>query len=197
MIDLPDYPSPNDASAGLVDYGTFLTPPLGGPTQRIDRMGNRFKLSVSLPPLQSASDGRRWVSRLLRGKTEGVRMEYPLLGFDPGLPGSPTVNGSGQTGRTLIIAGATPNYIFREGQFFSIVTGGRHHLYMVDAETICSAVGAATLPVSPMLRVAHLNADAIHVAQPMIEGYIMGDELSWSMSIDHHIGLGFDIVEAA
>lgn len=197
MIDLPEYPSPNAAEAGLIDFGAFLQPPLGGPLQRIDRMGNRFKLSVSLPPMVSATDGRRWVSRLIRGKTEGVRMPYPLLGFHPGSPGEPVVHTAGQTGRVLIIRAAQPNYIFREGQPFSIETGGRHHLVFVDGETIVPDVGIVSVPISPMLRVAHLDGDPVHVGKPMIEGFIMGDQQLWSMSVEHHIGLSFDLVEAA
>ncbi len=147
--------------------------------------------------MPSAGDGRRWVSRLMRGKTEGVRMEYPLLSFDPGAPGSPTVNGSGQTGTSLLVDAGTPNYVYREGQPFSILTGGRHHLYFVRTETIASNTGTATLPVTPMLRVAHLDNDVCHFGKPMIEGYILGDEFMWSMSLEHHIGIAFDIIEAA
>ncbi len=88
MIDLPTDIGPSSASAALIDFGAFLTPPLGGPVQRVDRMGNRFRISVGMPPMLSASDGRRWVSRLIRGKTEGARMPFPLLDFDPGAPGN-------------------------------------------------------------------------------------------------------------
>ncbi len=197
MIDLPTDIGPSSASAALIDFGAFLTPPLGGPVQRVDRMGNRFRISVGMPPMLSASDGRRWVSRLIRGKTEGARMPFPLLDFDPGAPGAPLINGAGQTGTSMIMDGFTPNYVLREGQFFSIVTGGRHHLYNVRTETIASNTGTVTLPISPMIRVAHLDNDVCHFGQPMIEGFILGEEFAWSMSIERHIGLGFDIVEAA
>ncbi len=197
MIDLPTSPAPAGAEAALIDFGAFLTSPLGGPTQRVDRMGNRFRLSVTMPPMKNVAVGRIWVARLIRGKSEGVRMRLPLQGFDPGLPGVPVVAGTGQTGRTLAIRAATPNAIFREGQFFSIVTGGRHHLTMVDAETIASATGTATLPVSPMLRVPHLDGDACHFGQPMIEGFVMGDEMAWQMQLARIIGIAFDLVEAA
>lgn len=124
-------------------------------------------------------------------------MEYPLLSFNPGSPGEPTVNGSGQTGRILNIENAQPNYIYREGQPFSIETGGRHHMCFVDAEVIVASDGTAALPISPMIRVAHLDGDPLHVGKPMIEGFILGEEQSWSMSVEHHIGIGFQIVEAA
>ncbi|MES2902831.1 MAG: hypothetical protein V4696_01475 [Pseudomonadota bacterium] len=197
MIDLPDYPSPNGASPGLVDFGAFLRPPLGGPVQRVDRMGNRFAASFTMPPMPHGKLGRIWVSRLLRGKTEGARIAWPLLDFDPGLPGLPTVNGSGQAGRSLIVEGVQPNYTFREGQPFSVITGGRHHLYFVDAEVIASGTGTATLAVTPMIRVEHLDGDECHFAKPMFEGFILGEGWQWEMDLNHHNGINFAIEEAA
>ena len=197
MIDLPDYPSPNGVTPGLIDFGTFLEPPLGGPTQRVDRMGNRFAASFTMPPMPHAALGRKWLARLLRGKTEGARIAWPLLDFNPGLPGSPVVNGSGQTGRTLLVRAGQPNYIYREGQPFSIKTGGRHHLYFVDAEVIASGTGTATLSVTPMLRVPHLDGDECHFAQPMFEGFVVGESWEWEMDINHHNSFGYVIREAA
>ena len=120
MIDVPSTPSPASATPGLIDFGGFLTPALGGPVQRVERMGTRFSLSVVMPPMINTSTGRIWIARLIRGKQEGIRMPWPLQGFDPGSPGNPLVNGAGQSGRTLIADGFTPNYIAREGQFFSV-----------------------------------------------------------------------------
>lgn len=197
MITLPASPSPAAADAALVDFGVFLTPPLGGPVQRVDRMGNRFRLSVSMPPMDNKADGRVWVSRLIRGKAEGARMQFPLLGSVSEIAGSPLVNGSGQSGRILNIRGAAVGDVFREGQFFSILTGGRHHLVSVDADTVVGGGGTAALPISPMIRVAHLDGDIIYTTQPMFEGFILGEEQAWSMSVEHHIGINFAIVEAA
>lgn len=196
MIDLPDFPSPNDATSALVDFGAFLTPALGGPVQRVNRMGTRYKIAVSMPPMTSKQVGRIWVNRLIKGKQEGARMPYPLLDFDPGSPGTVLINGAGQSGTSLIVDGATPNYIFREGQPFSILTGGKHHLYMVGAETIASGTGTATLPLSTMLRRQHADNDPCHFGEPMIEGFIQGDELSWNLSLEHLIGIQFDITES-
>lgn len=196
MIDLPDYPSPNSASPALIDFGAFLTPSLGGPVQRVSRMGSRFRIAVTMPPMPSVQLGRQWVSRLIRGKSEGVRMPFPLLSFNPGAPGTVLVNGASQAGSSLSVDGATANYAFREGQFFSIVNSGKHHLHMVTAETIASALGAATLPIAPMLRKSPADNAVCHFAEPMIEGFIMGEEFPWSLSVEHLIGLEFQIVES-
>lgn len=196
MIDLPDWPLPNGADLSLLDFGSMLTPALGGPVQRVNRMGSRFRGTFTLPPLTSDKVGRVWVRRLVQGKFEGVRMPLPLLDFKPGSPGIVKVNGSGQSGTTLNVKGATPSYAFREGQPFSIETGGKHHLYMVAEETIAGSTGLASVPVTPMLRRPHLDNDLCHFAQPMFEGFIGGDEIGWNLSVERLISLQFDITES-
>lgn len=196
MIDLPEWPEPNGAEIGLMDFGAFLTPGLGGPVQRINRMGSRFRGNFTMPVMKSEKAGRQWVSRLVRGKQEGVRMPLPLLDFDPGSPGTVLINGAGQSGSSLIVDGAEPYYVFREGQFFSIETASKHHLYMVATETIASVTGTATLPITPMLRRQHANNDACHFAEPMIEGFIHGDEFAWSLAIGSFTELQFAIAES-
>lgn len=196
MIDLPDWPQPNAADPSLVDFGALLTPALGGPVQRVNRMGTRFRIRVSMPPLTSAKVGRQWVARLVQGKSEGVRMRFPLLDFNPGATGTILVNGAGQSGNSLTVDGATSAYVFREGQPFSILTGGKHHLYLVRTETIANASGQATVPITPMLRRPHADNDVCHFATPMIEGFIAGDELSWNLSVERVVGIQFDIAES-
>lgn len=195
MIDLPEEPSPQAADASLLDFGAFLTPSLGGPVQRVERMGSRFRLAVSMPPMPGPRVGRQWVSALIRGKQEGARMPFPLQGFEPGSPGTVLVNGASQSGRTLIVDGATPNYPFRDGQFFSILTGGQHYLHMVSGEVLASNTGTATLTIEPMLRVSPADNAECHFAEPMIEGFIMGEAALWSMSIGQLIGMSFELVE--
>ncbi len=197
MIDLPAHPSPASAEPALVDFGALLTPALGGPTQKIDRMGSRFRLAVAMPPMKGGKVGRQWIARLLQAKAEGGRMEWPLQGFDPGLPGDAVeVDGAGQAGRSLAVRGVPEGYAFREGQPVSIVTGGRHHVHFVTAEALVGATGEVTLAIEPMLRVPPADGDAVHVAKPMIEGFIDGEELPWSLSVAEFVGLSFTITEA-
>ena len=204
MIDLPEDPAPQGADAALVDFGAFLTPSLGGPVQRVERMGTRFRISVNLPPMfhepeqngpDAGQSGRKWLSALVRGKQEGARMPFPMLGFDPGTPGTVLVNGADQSGRTLIVDGATPNYPFRDGQFFSVETGGQHFLHMVVEEAFASAGGGATLSIEPMLRRSPTDNSPCHFGKPMIEGFIMGDEMMWNIALANLVGLSFDLVE--
>ncbi|QCB42984.1 hypothetical protein E5673_12785 [Sphingomonas sp. PAMC26645] len=197
MIELPEWPAPNGATAYLVDFGGFLVPLLGGRVQRLDRMGNRHRLSVSLPPLGSEKDGRIFVQRLKRGKTEGVRMEYPLLSFRPGLCGQPVVNGADQGGRLLKLRNLTPNYGIREGQPFALVQPEGRYVYSVDLAAVADAAGTATVQITPMLRAPTIDGGVAEFTRPMIEGFIKGDEIGWEMSLAHDIGLSFEIEEYA
>jgi len=195
MIDLPDHPSPAAAAPALIDFGAFLTPSLGGPVQRVQRMGSRFKIACTMPPMPNPVLGRQWISRLVRGKHEGARMAWPLQGFDPGTPGTILVSAAGAAGRSLPVQGATPNYVFREGQFFSLEIFSRFYLYMITAETFASATGTATLPIEPMLRVSPPAGAACHFGKPLIEGFIMGEAFQWEMALANFVGMSFELVE--
>jgi len=194
---LPTTPAPSAVTPSLVDFGNTLTPALGGSEQRINRLGNRFRLSVTMPPMQNKEQGMKFVNRLVRGRSEGLRMKFPLSGFNPGTPGSPAVDGANHAGRLLDVAGFTPGYQIKEGQFFSIETDGQHYLYMIDADN-SSSTGApygANLVINPMLRIPPSDGDICHFAQPMIEGLIEGSETQWNYALDYNVGIEFTIKE--
>lgn len=197
MIELPDGVVPNGFTPRLMDFGGVLRPPLGGEILRVNRLGNRFAASVSLPPIPNADLGRVVVSRLIRAKVEGLRIELPLCGVDQGTPGAPLVNGAGQVGYSLNVDGLTPGYAFGEGYWFSIEAAGQHYLHNVAAAGMADGTGAATIEFAPALRVIPENNAVIHLAQPMMEGLVVGDEFAWSYSLAHHVGIEFEIEEAA
>ena len=195
-IELPTDPAPSGCSMTYVDFGGFNEPALGAEVQRIDRMGNRFRASFSYAPLPSKDLGRVFVGRLIRAKSEGVRLPLPLLGFDPGAPGTIMVDGAGQAGRGLAVRGGTPNYAVREGQWFSVQRGdGRHYLHLADAQSILDGGGAAVVPLSPMLRYEFADGAHCHFGQPVIEGRVIGQDWAWQMQLDHNIPITFDVEE--
>ncbi|AHE57434.1 hypothetical protein [Sphingomonas sanxanigenens] len=194
MIDLPTDVSPL-ATPRYLDFGGFLEPPTGAEVQRLNRLGNRFAVAFKLPPLGSDREGRVWVSRLLRGIGEGARIPYPLVDYQPGTPGEVVVNGNGQAGRLLNVRGATPRYAFKEGAPFSIEMAGQHFLHFVDDQVIADAAGNAQIQFSPMLRKQPADGDKVHVARPMIEGFVMGSELAWNIALDRNISIEFEIHE--
>lgn len=195
MIELPEGIVPNSITPALVDFGGTQRPPMGGPLLRVNRLGNRYKVAVSLPPILNRDLGRVVVSRLLRAKTEGLRIEWQLIGVDQGSPGSPLVKGAGQAGSSLLCDGFRLGYGFSEGFWCSIEHNGQHFLHNVSASGAATA-GEATLTLTPPLRVSPADNSPVHLQKPMIEGLVSGDEFVWNYSLAHHVGIEFEIEEA-
>ncbi|WP_260581203.1 hypothetical protein [Sphingopyxis sp. PET50] len=197
MIELPDGVVPNYVKPTLIDFGGVLRPPLGGPIQRINRLGNRYRVDVGLPPIENHDLGRVVVSRLLRAKTEGLRIEWQLVGVDQGSPGFPVVDGPDQAGAAIQLKGIRTGYGASEGYWLSIESGGQHYLYCTTAPAKEDGSGGIELGLVPHLRVSPGDEDAVHLQKPMIEGLVVGDEWSWDYSLEHHVGIQFSIEEAA
>src|SRR3546814_1410678 len=79
VIVLPSDPAPNGATPMLRDFGGTLTPFLGGPEQRINRLGTRLGIRVSMPPMRNGDNGRIFVSRLLQARSEEHTSELKSL----------------------------------------------------------------------------------------------------------------------
>lgn len=197
-ITLPTMPAPNGATPGLNDFGGFLEPFLGGPVQRINRTGSRFVLRVTMPPMRE-DVARTFIARLLQGREQTVILPWPLLGFNPGNPGAPMISAAVASGSVIAIKGLTAGYAVKEGQFFSIVHGGRRYMHMFTAAATANGSGAiSAASIFPMLRTNLAVNDVLEIATPMIEGNVMpGDELSWELNVARFVGLAFSIVEAA
>lgn len=196
MIELPNSPAPNGVSPRLIDYGLTLRSPTGGSALRVDRPGSRFAAEVSYPPM-AAKTARVFVSRLLAAKSEGLRIEFPLIGEDQGIPGSPVVDGAGQAGKTLAVRGLTPYYAAKEGFWLSIEDAdGQHYLHNCRATVVADASGDAELGIEPALRVPFADGAAIHLAKPMIEGLVDGDSWGWQIPVERLIALQVTIEEA-
>lgn len=195
MIDLTAL-SPQASSPHLLDFGGFLTPALGGPVQRVDRLGNRHAIDVTLPPMRPEPNGRIWVSRLKRAKTEGAFMRFPQLGLLNRALGAPVVASDVAAGRSLSIAGLFPGSAICEGQWFSVIHAGRRYLYSADAQAVAGADGTATITFTPLLRAPLTAGDVIELASPRIEGLLLED-FGWSVDKARTVGLSFTLTEAA
>lgn len=195
-IALPTSPQPNAAVPSYLDWGGVLTPVFGGADQKLNRLGDRFALDVTMPEMRSADLGMGWVAKLILGQRQGVILPWPQPGFLPGTPGSPVVNGAGQAGSTLLLRGFAPRYAVRLGQFFSIVHGGRRYLHMAAADAAADADGNLSLAIAPMLRVSPANGAICEFAVPMIEGLLEGNTRDWNLTVAQTTGLSFRIKEA-
>ena len=196
-VTLPTCPYPTHYQVLLRDFGAVLTPFLGGPEQRINRLGMRFGLRLTMPPMD-ADEGMVYLSRLLQGRQSTVVLPWPLLDFDPGMPGSPLVSAAVTSGTAIPIKGLTPGYQVKEGQFFSVIHSGRRYVYMFTADATANGSGNLSAAIFPLLRTALSTNDVIEIAQPKIEGLVMpGEEISWQIGLDNAREFSFSVLEAA
>ncbi|MGO4167865.1 hypothetical protein [Novosphingobium sp. YAF33] len=197
VITMPDSAVPNSVTPYLRDFSTILTPFMGGPEQRIIRLGTRFGSRVALPP-KDADDALTIQSRLLRARYDRLLMPWYQPGLDTGAPGAPVVSATVASGTTIPLSGVAAGYRIKEGQFASIIHAGRRYLHMFAADVVIPSSGSATISVWPMLRVSLSAGDVVEIAKPMIEGFVNpGEELSWQTAVDHLSAFNFTIAEAA
>jgi hypothetical protein len=185
------------AAPTLLDWGGELEPPLGGVTQRIDRLGSRHAISVTVPPKSIEPDGRVWISRIKRAKREGGRIAFPQVEFAVGTPGVPQVASNVAAGSVIPLKGLTAGYEIREGQWLSVIHVGRSYLYSVDTGVTASGGGLASVTVTPMLRSQLSMNDVVNLAEPVLEGWLSGDEFSWTLEEARTVGLQFSVTERA
>lgn len=198
-ISLPTSPALSGPSTPfLFDMGGMLTPFLGGPVQRINRIGTRFGIRVVTAPLRTDTDGRLFVARLAQARLDRLLMRWPLDGFNPGSPGTPKISATTSGGSTIPLKTMTAGYQVKEGQFFSIVHGGRRYVHMFAADGTVDGSGNLSALIFPMLRTSLSVDDVVEIAQPMIEGHVSpDDELNWEISLARRTSIQFSVVEAA
>lgn len=193
---LPTAPGIRAAKPRLLDFGGWLSSPMGGAAQRLNRIGNRFALDVDVATSRSTQEGRIIVSRLMQGLTAGIIMPFPQ-DFDPGAVGTATaVNGGGQTGSTLNIDGFPADYLVHEGQFFSVIFAGRRYLHAAAADGAASGTGTIALPIFPMLRMSPNDNAVCEFAQPMFEGFIQGNQVEYALQAAPFLDVSFTVAEA-
>lgn len=192
---LPSSPTPERMTWAPQDFGSSLRGPLGGSTQRVNRLGNRWALTVEMGPMTS-DDGRDWSAALSSGLRNGVLFAFLQPGLTIGSPGTPLVNGASQVGSSLIADGFSADYAMVAGQFFSVSISSQRYVYQLSADVTASGAGAATLAISPPLRLSPGDGDTLEFATPYIEGLLTGVP-SWFMQSDRLArGFSFTIEEA-
>ena len=198
VVQLPGWAAPNEASPYVRDFGGILTPFLGGPEIRINRLGTRFGLRVSLHPMRSRDQALIIQSRLLQGREDRLIMGWRQPGFDAGDPGAPKLSANVVSGMVLPLKDMTPGYLIREGQFFSIIHAGRRYMHMFRADAIVDPGGNVNAAIWPMIRTGLSTNDIVEIVFPQIEGQVSpGEEMSWQISVAKLASFSFTIAESA
>lgn len=195
-VTLPACPPIQNATMRLVSWHNDQTPTTGGPSNRVVRLGSRWSADFETFPCEYADQGRVYVSRLVRGMTDTVLVRVPEPGVSQTGYGTPLVNGAGQAGSTLAIDGMPNGKVIPEGKFFSVIVSGQRYVYQTTAE-VTVASGAATLPIYPILRTSPANNAVVELSNPMMEGFISGNEQAWEIARRQRIRLRFSVMERA
>jgi len=193
-IILPGAPSFVSCTPRLISSSNDLKSPVGNIKQRILRLGDMFAADIVMPPMPKAT-ADKWFSKLMQGARSTVVFDWPLPDAGVGNPGTPLVKGAGQTGVLLVIDGFTAGYQIKDGQFFSLIQGGRRYLHMATADVTASGAGQATVSFLPMLRVSPSDNAVVEFAAPKIEGLIQADDVRAPLAVDHIVNLAFSIEE--
>lgn len=198
IIAIPTLTGYIDATPEFIDNNRKLVPSGGaGVTQTLQRLGSRFALNVTLPPMREGANTRATTTAILRARSEGASYPWPQPGLTIGTPGSPVVNGAGQTGTVLLLRSGAAGYAYREGQAVNLISGGRRYVHIVQAPATANGSGDVTLSIFPMLRVSPADGAAVEVAAPIIEGDITAENFAWTHDRDDWVSLAFRIEEVA
>lgn len=193
-IVLPTTVAPSSATPRLRRFGGDLTPPLGGSVQRISRLGTRYAVDLTFPPLTKTQFDDLY-GALLQADTEQTTVVAEFPQGDAGGVGAPLVNGAAQTGTTLNADGLTAGVTLPRGTMFSFAAGGRYYLHTIRTAIVASGGGIAALPIGPMLRASPADNAALDFVTPKIEGFVDGDEIAWALDAANLYTLAFRIFE--
>jgi hypothetical protein len=105
----------------------------------------------------------------LGGKRNTFTFADPKAGISGAfVAGQPRVDGSGQSGSTLVTAGWDAGRQLVAGDTFSLGTGAAARLYMLTADALTNSQGRATLQIVPPLRSSPANNAPIEAHAPLV-----------------------------
>jgi hypothetical protein len=186
-ITIPSLPNATSTEYTLNSSATDQKPYLGGPVQRISRMGDKWSVKVQCPPLK-ARQAAAVLATLTAGLSEKVVLEVRQPGLDlSAYNDTGTVTGAA-AGRTMVHAGGgTTKFV---GQLFSVISNGVRYLHQI------TLVSGQTINFVPMLKVPLAGGETIEFRTPKIEGFITGNSQSWTQGRLANVGVTFQVDEA-
>jgi hypothetical protein len=163
-INLPSTPRPSQLQWLPDSVVAVSRSPFNGKSQVQEYTGDRWLLSVALPPMER-DKASPWFAamNMLRGRRGTFLFGSYLWGTPEGTAaGTPLVKGASQSGLTLITDGWTPgSAILKAGDMFQI----DNSLYQNVTDVSANGSGEATLDIWPRLR-GHADNSSIVTNYP-------------------------------
>lgn len=151
---------------------------------------------MPMPDRETAEDVVGWLAAL-NGRQGSFLMGDPLYAVPRGTwaGASPTVNGAGQTGLTLAVAGLAAGATARRGDRFQLGAGATARLHMVTADATASGAGQVTLSIWPRLRASPANGAGLTLAAPLGRWMLADDVSEYSVTRAATYGVSISCVE--
>lgn len=182
---LPSSPRPSKMTPRPISSRNETRPATGaGPVGRNLRPGTRWAWDIQMRPMTYV-DALAWDDLLEEGDT--VVMDILQPGLVIGNPGAPLIDGANQSGRMLNLKQAEPGYVFRKGQWLSMILNGQRFAYKSRAAATADGAGKLTVPLRTMLRVPTLNNAVVEIAKPMAEGWVTLEQDAHEIAADERL----------
>ncbi|WP_312126346.1 hypothetical protein [Brevundimonas sp.] len=194
-ITLPTSPRPSKMVPRPIFTRNETRPATGaGPVGRNLRPGTRWAWDFEYPPM-TYEQSLAFDDLLTEDETVIVDILQPGLAI--GSPGSgATVNGAGQSGRTLNIKGVAAGYVFRKGQWISVLSGGQWYAYKTRAAATADGAGNCAVPLRTLIRTPLANNAVVEIASPKAEGWVtLAEDAHEIDAVDRLIWLRFTLEE--
>lgn len=171
--------------------------------QVISHQGQRWEAEITLPAMKRDL-AETWNSFLL--SLEGQRGTF-LMGDPNGAtargsasttPGTPVVNGSGQTGSSLAVDGlpASATGYLKAGDYIQLGGGSSATLHKVLKDVSSNASGQASIDIWPGVRVAPSDGATVVVANAQGVFRLASNQSDWSINTNAFYGITFAAIES-
>lgn len=166
-------------------------------------VGSRWEATITLPPLLRAN-ADLWIAFLmsLGGQYGTFTMGDPLAATPRGsastVPGTPVVNGAGQSGSTIAVDGlpaSAANYL-RAGDYIQLGSGATAQLYKVLEDVTSNASYQANISIWPDLKSSPADNSTVVVQSAVGVFRLSSPETSFNIDTASVYGISFAAVEA-
>lgn len=176
------------------------TSPFTGEQQVYAHQGQFWQADFTLPPMLRAK-AEPWVAFLLSlNGREGTFLMGDSVGRSPrgSVPGTPLVNGGGQSGQVLNTKGwtASQSGILKAGDWIQLGNGAATRLHKVLTDANSDASGLASLDIWPRLRASPADADPLIVSNTVGIWRLSANDMPYDIGAAAIYGMSFSCVEA-
>ncbi len=192
-----NFPSitPTSQTFELITNSRQFQSPVSGAVQTLSRKGSFWKTRMTFSNLRGndRAEMQAFIAKM-DGQTHRMRLEdYGRVRYGAATsPQSVLVNGAGQTGSSISLDGATNSVtnFFKAGDYMSF----NNELHMVTADASSNASGQITVSISPPIRKATTNDDAVQIFAPL-GVFMMTNTPRWSTESTYISSITIEAVE--